>query len=135
MNDHEKKELAIGKTLILIFLVVGVAGVVWLAWFHPLPFKSTVHSYQDCIDAGNPVQETYPETCTTKDGKHFTNEAQRKRLTITEWDVRFPIPASIQNLSYTIGDNPNVAALQLNDIDGACKGTNQIRRAKSGEDL
>lgn len=31
-------------------------------------------SFESCAAAGNPILESYPEQCTTKDGKHFTKK-------------------------------------------------------------
>jgi len=32
---------------------------------------SSIHSFEDCVAAGNPVMESYPRQCRTTDGKHF----------------------------------------------------------------
>lgn len=34
---------------------------------------SKIQSFQDCVDAGNPIQMSYPEVCVTADGESFTN--------------------------------------------------------------
>lgn len=34
---------------------------------------ATIRSYDECVEAGNPIQESDPEKCTTKSGKTFTN--------------------------------------------------------------
>ncbi len=136
MNERERKELALSKVLILSLIVVCLIAVVWLAWFHPLPLPKAAGSFAACVKAGNPVQETYPETCVTKDGKHFTNESQRNYLTIDEWQVRLPYPANVHSLSYRIDSaDANLAHIQLDDVQGECKGANQLRRAKSGQNL
>lgn len=31
-----------------------------------------INSFEDCAAAGYPIQESYPEQCTTSDGRHFT---------------------------------------------------------------
>lgn len=33
----------------------------------------TISSYQECADAGFPIQESYPERCLTSDGRTFIN--------------------------------------------------------------
>lgn len=32
-----------------------------------------ITNFKECAAAGNPVQESYPERCTTEDGKSFVN--------------------------------------------------------------
>ncbi len=39
--------------------------------------SSDINSFEQCAAAGNPIQESYPERCVTKDGKSFTNPAQQ----------------------------------------------------------
>ena len=31
----------------------------------------SINSFEECVEAGNPVMESYPEQCRTEDGKHF----------------------------------------------------------------
>ncbi len=35
---------------------------------------ASINSFDDCVDAGYPVQESYPERCATPDGKSFTRD-------------------------------------------------------------
>lgn len=35
---------------------------------------NTITSFEDCVNAGFPVMESYPERCNTPDGKHFINQ-------------------------------------------------------------
>lgn len=35
------------------------------------PIEVLIDSFEDCVDAGNPVMESYPRQCRTSDGKHF----------------------------------------------------------------
>ena len=39
-----------------------------------------VHSYDDCVRAGNPVQMSYPSVCVTSDGQRFVNPDERVTL-------------------------------------------------------
>ncbi len=34
-------------------------------------YASSIHSFEECVAAGNPVMESYPRQCRTPDGKHF----------------------------------------------------------------
>ncbi len=36
-----------------------------------------VRSFEDCVAAGNPVRESYPEVCTTPNGQSFPNPGQQ----------------------------------------------------------
>lgn len=40
--------------------------------------KDTVMDFASCKKAGNPIQESYPEVCTAKDGKSYPNPDQIK---------------------------------------------------------
>lgn len=33
-----------------------------------------INNFQDCVDAGNLILESYPRQCNTQDGQHFTEE-------------------------------------------------------------
>ena len=35
---------------------------------------TTVNNFADCVTEGNPVMESYPRQCISKDGQHFTEE-------------------------------------------------------------
>lgn len=57
--------------IVLGVLVVGLGS--WLVvrtFFPPAP---AVDSYAECVAAGYPILETYPEQCRTPDGRTFTN--------------------------------------------------------------
>lgn len=38
--------------------------------------QPVITSFDECVAAGNPVMESYPEQCRTQDGRLFVNEAQ-----------------------------------------------------------
>lgn len=69
-------------TLWMVFVLLGVvASVIGLrASITPaeptVPEKKIIASFADCAGAGYPIMESYPEQCTTPDGKHFVNEKQ-----------------------------------------------------------
>lgn len=68
-----------------IFLMLGVAlflTVLAAIVFAFAPRLETLvivppNSFEECVAAGNPVMESYPERCRTPDGKTFENERQR----------------------------------------------------------
>lgn len=118
MNRREKQELALSKIIVIAAAFVGLVLVVWLAWVRPAQ-KANVNSFTECKAAGNPVQESYPEVCVTKEGKRFTNPEQRplpspaapkeesasppemSYLTISEWGVRALLTDQTRDLVYT----------------------------------
>jgi hypothetical protein len=118
MNRREKRELALSKIIVVVAALLGLAAIVWLAWIRPAQ-KAAVNSFTQCVDAGNPVQESYPEVCVTSTGERFTNPEQRplavptnaddqeaappelSYLTISEWGVRTPLTKQTRDLTYT----------------------------------
>lgn len=39
-----------------------------------------ISSYEECVDAGYPILESYPEQCMTPDGRGFTRELTDEEL-------------------------------------------------------
>ena len=62
----------------LIFYIVGVIILVIIIWFafanKIIAPQREITNFDECVAAGNPVQESYPERCMTKDGKSFTQD-------------------------------------------------------------
>lgn len=121
LSRREKKKLLRSKWVIVLLTVIAASVVVWLAWIRPLQNESRVSSFDDCVAKGNPVQETYPEVCLTRDGKRFVNPKQDQahqdnlkngaellpptnpellNLDIDEWDVRVPLTENTFDLTY-----------------------------------
>ncbi len=60
--------------LILVILVfIIVAGAYWILFHSPKKAK-VVNSYTECIAAGYPVLESYPQQCRSEDGQTFTED-------------------------------------------------------------
>ena len=77
MNQKEKKDLALAEICLVVLAVIGLGIIIWIAWLRPSgQLKATVHSYDQCVAAGNPVQESYPEVCVTPEGRRFVNETK-----------------------------------------------------------
>ncbi len=62
------------KAVAIIAVAAVLVGAGWLLW-QSFDKGPVVDSYKTCVEAGNPVQESYPETCVGKDGQRFTNPA------------------------------------------------------------
>ena len=67
------------RTMTQLSIVVGVAILLAAAIVTAVVVanqpKNTAKTYQQCVDAGGVIMETYPEQCRVGD-KTFTNEAQ-----------------------------------------------------------
>lgn len=61
--------LLIGLLFITTLILGGAIGYL-LGYEHGSEVKIT--SFEECAAAGNPIMESYPERCTTKDGTTFT---------------------------------------------------------------
>jgi|GEM_PF-981424 len=66
---HPSHMQGFAKALLLgVAIVITIAGVLFYALSRP----TTSNDYDDCVNApGSIVQESYPATCITKDGKSF----------------------------------------------------------------
>ena len=63
--------------IVILVLVGGLGYYTWQKNGKPNPFKgANVTNFNECVAAGNPVQESYPEVCRSKDGRSFTNPEQ-----------------------------------------------------------
>jgi hypothetical protein len=61
--------LLIGLLFITTLILGGAVG--YLAGYEH-GSQDEITSFEECVAAGNPIMESYPEQCRTKDGKHFT---------------------------------------------------------------
>lgn len=66
------------STLIIVVIIVNailfaalVAGAIALT-AQSNDSEPPVTSFKECVDRGYPVQESYPERCSTPDGRSFT---------------------------------------------------------------
>jgi len=57
--------------VIVSFIFMGVVFI-FISLFSQKA-ASEITSYQQCADAGYPIQESYPERCSVPGGKTFTN--------------------------------------------------------------
>lgn len=75
---QDKSEFKLGSLEkgLIIFVVLAVVAVGVAAWLADNKSKSLINSFSDCVSAGNPITETYPETCAVG-GRTFTNVDQK----------------------------------------------------------
>ncbi len=65
------------RAFITILIIIGILVAGYFLFAKPKnQTYSTVTSFADCKTAGFPIMESYPERCTTPDGRVFTNTAQ-----------------------------------------------------------
>jgi hypothetical protein len=68
------KPLLIACVLIVASLAFGIGLFIGYSIGSQQGAKtSSITSYADCVDAGYPIQTSYPERCTIPDGRTFTN--------------------------------------------------------------
>ena len=104
-----------GKTKLIILLLFTIIAIAVFAGYMLLTAKKDespkITSFEECVSAGYPVMESYPEQCQTPDGKSFTREIPKawipedtsqyiasKRDMIT---VETPVPMSIISSPFT----------------------------------
>lgn len=62
-----------GAMFLIVFLLVLGGGGYYL--YREAQKDKTINSFADCVAAGNPVMESYPEQCNA-DGRNFINPNQ-----------------------------------------------------------
>ncbi len=75
--------------LLYVFIILGALAIISAIAIKLLEPANTerqaeINSFQKCVDADNPVMETYPPKCSTKDGRTFVqdigNELEKRDL-------------------------------------------------------
>jgi len=65
---------------IIVILLIIVAGVFF--WQNQPKNEVVINSFEECVAAGNPVMESYPEQCRTEDGKLFVRELPNDNVNV-----------------------------------------------------
>lgn len=60
--------------VVLGIVFVGLLGVAGYLLLQNQPEKIVVHSFETCVEAGNPVMESYPRQCRSADGVLYVEE-------------------------------------------------------------
>lgn len=61
-------------SVLLSVTVIGIiAGVGWYVWDKNQNQKPVITNFDECVAAGNPIMESYPEQCAAN-GQTFVNE-------------------------------------------------------------
>ncbi|MBX4210404.1 hypothetical protein KW783_00330 [Candidatus Parcubacteria bacterium] len=95
-------------TIILILIIV-FAGIWWYKSSHPKVETVTVSSFTECVKAGYSVSGVLPRTCTTSEGKVFTEAT--------------PPPTDKSNLIRVTFPQPNALITSPVTVTGEARGT------------
>ncbi len=155
LTRREKKQLFRARWFIMFGILFVLAGLIWFIWIRPQQQEASVKSFEACVRAGNPVQETYPEICLTKNGKRFVNTKQQQAhqdsqsnkqlvaptnpallvLDIDEWGVRVPLTTQTFDLTYAYlkngGDEGLLFSYKRLINMGVCKGDIGLRLSRT----
>lgn len=70
------KSLRFVGSIILVLVLVAVAGGLYSSFGGNggITWPGRITDFESCAAAGNPVMESYPRQCNTKDGRHFVED-------------------------------------------------------------
>jgi hypothetical protein len=93
---------------IIVLVIIGIAALGAGGWmlFQQVIKPASINSYADCVAAGYPILESYPEQCNTPDGKHFTNPDAIPQGPPGEFTSLKGTPITLENWSA----NPDVSS-------------------------
>lgn len=100
MNIPKIRPVLVIITILAIVLVTVIA--IGVALFINNQRANSISSYEQCVQAGHPILESYPERCITPDGKSFTRQLtdeEKKLLEDSSYDQGGKLPASIYGSS------------------------------------
>ncbi len=75
--DQDKSQFELGKIekALLAVVVIALLAAGFYAWWSGENKERSINSFQECVAAGNPIMESYPEQCSAN-GQTFTNPDQ-----------------------------------------------------------
>ncbi len=105
------------------YFILGILAILFASWFiftsrnmtsQDVPTATTtpsVLSFEDCVDAGYPVMESYPRQCRTPDGRTYAEEPTDedraamityKNATSDNLVVATPLPGAVTGKTFTV---------------------------------
>lgn len=143
IGELSRREVAF---IIIIVLLIVAAGVqAWRISREDNQAAQSIDSFAECVAAGNPVMESYPEQCRAGD-RTFTNPDQQSNdpeettlnmFEIPELGVKFMLPEELSGLYYFVDPaKPNIAYFSLEELrksDCAADKTAQVALSKLTE--
>lgn len=89
------------RILLAVFLIL-VGGVIVYFWKSAPQAPKTIDSFEACVQAGNPVMESYPAQCRTKDGALFVQDIGNELEKDDVIRVNLPRPNALVTSPLTI---------------------------------
>ncbi len=90
--------------LLVIFLIVG--GFMFLYKEASSPSLSQIKSFEDCVDAGYPILESYPRQCNTPDGRNFVEDITPPITYVNSSknliEVELPYPGAVTGKEFSV---------------------------------
>ena len=77
-------------SIMIKYVLISVAVIVTMAvvgWMFGQSKRISISSFEECVAAGYPVMESFPEQCATPDGKTFTKTAEESSEIIADVSV------------------------------------------------
>ena len=88
--------------LLIIFLIVIVLFAVLAFSGRQDSLPKSVNNFEECVEAGNLILESYPEQCRAKDGKTFVREIGNELEKADLISVSYPRPNQTIGSPFTI---------------------------------
>ena len=77
LMDSQKPDFFDIKQILRLVVLAVILVACWRVWAYAKHTATPpINSFDSCVAAGNPVQESYPEQCAAN-GQTFTNPNQR----------------------------------------------------------
>lgn len=108
--EQDKSQFKLGKLEIGLIVVVllGVVGVGFYSWRSGSEKEKSISSFAECVAAGNPVMESFPEQCAAN-GQTFTNTEWEpplpegpRELVVSDWGVKMTLSDPISDAHYGV---------------------------------
>lgn len=132
-SNHELGRLEKGFIVLILVLVLLAGAFAWRAGQNK---EAEINSFAECVAAGNPVMESYPERCAAN-GQSWSNpdqvipeatsEDEAKEMVINELGVKFELTDDLDGLYYYIDpERPNAAYFSIEEFKGTDCSAEQI---------
>lgn len=74
------------KSRIIIYFTLGIIFAAILAAVYSPKTSQDITSFEECIEAGYPVMESFPRQCNTPEGKNFVEEIEYTEPNLTKME-------------------------------------------------
>ncbi len=119
MRSKQAGSVIIVSLVVFVFAVIGTAGYAVYsknkttspdtAVAPSTPANKTINSFNECLAAGNPIMESFPEQCSAN-GKLFMKtdaSTNSKFLELEAWGVKIPIISPLTDLQFSVLSQSN----------------------------